>query len=62
MTEALVNKSAEKVEVQTAREIGYRPQIDMAARAAKFPTPVSSAIKMGVRDLDLYYKDFQALK
>ncbi|MEG0375477.1 MAG: phosphate ABC transporter ATP-binding protein PstB [Raoultibacter sp.] len=34
----------------------------MAARAAKFPTPVSSAIKMGVRDLDLYYKDFQALK
>ena len=62
MTEALVEKKASAQEVRVDGAIAYRPHVEVR-HASVGDSPVADApAKMGVHGLDLYYKDFHALK
>lgn len=62
MTEALVEKKASAQEVRVDGAIAYRPHVEVR-HANVGDGPVADApAKMGVHGLDLYYKDFHALK
>ena len=60
MTNATLEKAADQVIVNPT----YMPtaQGQAADRRAKAKAPSNAPAKMSVRDLDLYYKDFHALK
>ena len=62
MTEALVEKKASAQEVRVDGAIAYRPHVEVR-HANVGDSPVADGpAKMGVHGLDLYYKDFHALK
>lgn len=44
------------------KDIAYRPRIEVLERSDIGNNPQFAPAKMSVKDLDLYYKDFQALK
>lgn len=62
MTDALVDVMERKPEGIAVKEITYRPHVDVVERRSADIAPTASMTKMGVKDLDLYYKDFQALR
>ena len=56
----MTDTTVEKAVAESA--VDYMPQAQGEGRVARQPDGVEHAVKMEVRGLDLYYKDFQALK
>lgn len=62
MTNATLEKSSRRVASPAARQ-NYMPQVrERSTERNGQQAPIESPVKMGVRNLDLYYQDFQALK
>ena len=62
MTNATLEQSSRRVASPAARQ-NYMPQVrERSTERNGQQAPIESPVKMGVRNLDLYYQDFQALK